>query len=188
MKDDRRQTLQLETLPLLRVTFFHIIYTILIVQMKMIIWVLVIAENDNSVQPMINRDEDVMSSEHTSTSSDNNSDSLEYIDDGYEQPYTTLMVTGQIKDEHVYLTTKKESNYEKSVPTQNVACGHACEILEEDSLSDTDETNAHDEHENLNLNYDVNDINETNDSLPQPNVNPQTNKAEYINLLLYQKH
>lgn len=62
---------------------------------------------------MINRDIDVVSAEHTSTSSDNDRDSSEYLDDGYEQPYTTLVVTDQVKDDHVYLTTKKKSQIMK---------------------------------------------------------------------------
>ncbi|CAC5387656.1 unnamed protein product [Mytilus coruscus] len=118
-------------------------------------------ENDNSIMSMTNRDIDIVSAEQTSTSSDNDRDSSEYLDDGYEQPYTTLVVTDQI-----------------------VACGHACEFLEEVSLPD--KTNAHDDQENWNLNYDVNDFIETNDSVPPTYINPQMNKAEYINLSLYQ--
>ncbi|XP_052105996.1 uncharacterized protein LOC127738697 isoform X2 [Mytilus californianus] len=141
-------------------------------------------ENDNSIMSMINRDIDIVSAEHTSTSSDNDRDSSECLEDGYEQPYTTLLVTDQVKDDHVYLTTKKESNYENAIPFQNVACGHACEFLEEDSLSD--KTNAHDDQENWNLKYEVNDFNETNDSVPHTYIYPQMNKAVYINLSLNQ--
>ncbi|CAC5422324.1 unnamed protein product [Mytilus coruscus] len=141
-------------------------------------------ENDNSIMLMINRDIDQVSATHTSTSSDNDRDPSEYLDDGYEQPYTTLMVTDQVKDEHVYLTTKKESNYENIIPYQNVACGHACECFEADSLPD--KTNAHDDHANWNLNNDMNDFNETNDSVPHTYIYPQINKAEYINLSLNQ--
>ncbi|VDH92659.1 Hypothetical predicted protein [Mytilus galloprovincialis] len=138
-------------------------------------------ENDNSIMSMINSDIDVVPGEHTSTSSDNDRDSSEYLDDGYEKPYTTLEVA---EDGHVYLTTKQKSDHANVIPFQNVDFGQACELLEEDYLSDTDKTNAHDEHENLNLNNHVNDINETNDSVPQTFINPQINKAEYTNLSL----
>ncbi|CAC5417797.1 unnamed protein product [Mytilus coruscus] len=138
-------------------------------------------ENDNSIMSMINRDIDLVSAEHTSTSSDNDRDSSEYLDDGYEQPYSTLVLTDQVNDDHVYLTTKKESKYENAIPFQNFACGHDCEFLQEDSLSD--KTNAHDDPENWNLNYD---FNETNESVPHTYIYPQMNKAEYINLTLNQ--
>ncbi|CAG2228708.1 unnamed protein product [Mytilus edulis] len=104
------------------------------------------------------------SQEQTSTSSENDRDSSEYLDDGYEKLYTTLEVTDQVKDEHDYLITIKVSNYENSISFQNVACVHACENLEE--YSQSDKTNAHNEQENGNLNYDVNDINETNENVP----------------------
>ncbi|VDI34014.1 Hypothetical predicted protein [Mytilus galloprovincialis] len=141
-------------------------------------------EHNNSILPTTNRDIDLLSTEQTSTSSDNDRDSSEYIDDGYEQPYTTLVVTDQEKDEHDYLTTKKESNYENSISFQNVACGHACENQDENTLSN--KTNVHDEITSWNLNYDMNDFNETNDSVPQTYINPQMNKAEYVNLSLNQ--
>lgn len=146
--------------------------------MKLILYI--IAEINISTMPITSRDVDVVSAEHTSTSSDNDKDSLEYLDDGYEQPYTTLVVTDQVQDDDVYLSTKKESNYENAVPFQNVTCGHACELLEEDSLSD--KTNAHDDHENWHLNYGGNEFNETNESVPQTHMNT----AEYINLSLNQ--
>ncbi|CAG2196315.1 unnamed protein product [Mytilus edulis] len=85
---------------------------------------LVSAESDNSILSMINSDIDVVPEEHTSTSSDNDSDSSEYLDDGYEKPYTTLVVA---EDSHVYLTTKQKSDHANVlIPFQNVACGHAC--------------------------------------------------------------
>ncbi|CAG2192578.1 unnamed protein product [Mytilus edulis] len=86
-------------------------------------------EHNNSIMSMTNRDIDEVSAEHTPTSSDNDIVSSEYLDDGYEQPYNTLVVTDQEKDDHVYLNTKKESSYENTIPTQNVACEHAREFL-----------------------------------------------------------
>lgn len=136
---------------------------------------------DNSIMSMIIRDINVVSAEQVSTSSDSDRDSIEYLNDGYEQPYTTLVVTDQVKEDHIYLNTKKESNYENTTPTQTVACGHACEFLEKDSLSDT--SNAHEEHENLNLNYDVNVKSE---SVSQVYIYPQRIKADYVNLSLNQ--
>lgn len=138
-----------------------------------------IAENDNSIMSMINSDIDVVPGEHTSRSSDNDSDSSEYLDDGYEKPYTTLVVA---EVGHVYLTTKQKSDHANVlIPFQNVVCGHAREILEEDSLSD--ETNAHDEQKNYNL---KNDSTVTIESVPQTYIYPQMNKANYINLSLNQ--
>lgn len=143
-----------------------------------------IAENDDSILPMLITDIDEVSAEHTSTSSDNDREYLEYIDDGYEKPYTTMVVTDQVKDDHVYLNTKKESNYENAVPFQTVDCGHACELLEEESLSH--KINAHNDHENRNLDYDTGDSNETHNNVPQIDIYPQMNKAEYINLSINQ--
>ncbi|CAG2196317.1 unnamed protein product [Mytilus edulis] len=139
-------------------------------------------ENDNSIMLMTNRDIDLVSGDHASTSSDKDRDSSEYVDDGYEQPYTTLVVTGQVKDDQVYLPTKNKSDYENAILFQNVACEHAYEFLEEDSLSD--KTNAHDDYENRNRNYYVNDFNESNENVPHTFIYPQINKAEYINLSL----
>lgn len=143
-----------------------------------------IAEQINTTLPMTKIDIDLLSTEQSSTSSDNDRDSSEYIDDGYEQPYTTLVVTDQVKDEHTYLTTKKETNYENTIPFQTVNCGYACEFLEEDSLSD--KTNAFNDNASWDLNNDKNDFKESIDSVPQTYINPQTNKAEYINLSLNQ--
>lgn len=111
-----------------------------------------IAENARSTMAMTIRDIDEVSAEQTSISSDQDRDSSECVDDGYENPYTTLVVTGQVKVEHDYLTTKKESNYANSISFQNVACGHACENLDENTLSI--KTNVHDEITSWNLNYD----------------------------------
>ncbi|XP_063427158.1 protein turtle homolog B-like [Mytilus trossulus] len=168
---------------------FHSVHIVVILSLVIIIAVLLVAgmglyvQNDDSILPMINRDVDVMSSEHTSTSSDNDIVSSEYLDDGYEQPHTTLVVTDQVKDEHVYLNTKKESNYENTIPFENIACGHACDYLD-DSLSD--KRNALDDHEYLNLNNDVNDFNVKNERVTQCFINPRMNEAEYINLSLNQ--
>ncbi|VDI35763.1 Hypothetical predicted protein [Mytilus galloprovincialis] len=141
-------------------------------------------ENGNSTMAMTIRDIDEVSAEQTSTSSDKDRDSSEYLDDGYEKPYTTLVVTDQVKDEHDYLTNKTESNYENSISFQNIACGHASENLEENTLSDKSKVN--DEITSWNLNYDMNDFNETKDSMPQTYINPKMNKTEYVNLLLNQ--
>lgn len=141
-----------------------------------------IVENSNSTMAMTIRDIDEVSAEQTPTSSDRDRDSTEYLDDGYEKPYTTLVVTDQVKDEHDYLTTKKESNYENAISFENVACGHASEKLEENTLSN--KTNVHDEIASWNLNYDTNDFRETNDSVPQTYINQQMNKAENVNLSL----
>ncbi|VDI57194.1 Hypothetical predicted protein [Mytilus galloprovincialis] len=165
------------------------IQTVVILSLVIIIAILVAGmglyiQSDNSIMPTVIRDIDEISAEYLSTSSDNERDSSEYLDDGYEQPYTALVVTDQEKDDHVYLTTKKNSNYENAVPFQNIACGHACDFLKEDSQSD--KTNAYDDHENFNLIYDVNECKEQNDSVPQIYIYPQINKAEYVNLSLNQ--
>lgn len=126
-----------------------------IVQIELYNVVLMITENYNVTMSMINRDIDLVTAEHTSTSSGNDGDSSEYLDDGYENPYTTLVVTDQAKDDHVYLTTKQNSDYENAISFQNIACGPACEFLEEDFLPDKINAQI----------CDMNDLSGTNDSV-----------------------
>lgn len=87
------------------------------------------------------------------------------------------MVTDQVKDKHIYFTTIKETTYENASPFQAVDCGQACEFLKEDSLSD-------DDNASWNPNNDMNDFNESIDNVPQTYIDPQMNKAEYVNLSL----
>ncbi|CAC5368442.1 TTN [Mytilus coruscus] len=69
-------------------------------------------ENDNPMISMVertvveNRDTALVSAEQSSTSSDNDNSISEHLDDGYEYPYTTLVVINRTEDEHVYLRTR----------------------------------------------------------------------------------
>ncbi|VDI38213.1 Hypothetical predicted protein [Mytilus galloprovincialis] len=78
-------------------------------------------ENENSIISTVNvmgvdnTDTAAQSSGQSSRSFDNNIDTLEGYDDGYEKPYSTLMVQQRADDEHVYLNTN--TFYEKPYTT-----------------------------------------------------------------------
>ncbi|CAC5379146.1 unnamed protein product [Mytilus coruscus] len=97
-----------------------------------------------------NRDMTLMSAGHSSTSSDNDRNDSEYLDNGYEHPYNTLLVSNRAEDKHVYLTTKKKSNNENSTPFENAPYGCSFEFTEQDFSLDKPKTQccANDGEEN----------------------------------------
>lgn len=131
-----------------------------------------------------NRDTTLVSADQSSASSDNDNSLSEHLDDGYEYPYTTLLVNNRTEDEHVYLRTRN------SATLRNAAFERSSELTEEDVLPDGTKTHycPNQRQANLNLNSDWNDSQETDnkhDKCDQTFVHPK-NKAVYINLLLKQ--
>lgn len=70
-----------------------------------------ISENDIPIISMVNivgvgnGDTVSLFSDHASASSDDNTNTLENDDDGYEKPYTTLVVQNRVDDENGYSTS-----------------------------------------------------------------------------------
>lgn len=115
------------------------------------------------------------------SSSSNNTidiiDDSQNYDDGYEKPYTTLVVQNLTKDEHVYLKTNKVSYYENLTPFEKAASVE----------NGKQKTNLHvyenDHQENVNLNNIDNDF---DNHCQQSYIDPKYSKAVYINLMLKQ--
>ncbi|CAC5391277.1 unnamed protein product [Mytilus coruscus] len=133
------------------------------------------------------RDRDITreSMEHISVSSENDSNTAEYLDDGYEKPYTTLVETNRVHDEYVYLITKMKSGNEKSINFDTAGCKQALTCTEQNPSLEKTNTNE-------NVNYDQNDIKlktvenylyEVECDI-KAKVYPDKNKAQYINLSL----
>ncbi|CAC5372896.1 unnamed protein product [Mytilus coruscus] len=121
-----------------------------------------------NVMGVENTDTAAKSSKHSSGSSDINIDISENCDDGYEKPYTTLVVQHRADDDHIYLTTNKFFIYENSTPA-NAVCGRSFEFRKQDTSQI--ETNPYvyenDDEENANLSYIENDFDKKdNDFLP----------------------
>ncbi|CAC5361918.1 unnamed protein product [Mytilus coruscus] len=105
----------------------------------------------------------------------------EHLENGYEYPYTTLVVNNRTEDEHVYLRTRNSTAFE------NAVCGRSFELTEEDLLPDETKTHcyANKGQANVNLNDDGNDSKETDNNSDQTFIHLK-NKAEYIIVLLKQ--
>ncbi|CAC5368450.1 unnamed protein product [Mytilus coruscus] len=116
-----------------------------------------------------------------SASSDNDSNTLENLNDGYEHPYTTLMINNRTEDEHVYLPSRKNASNEHSTVFENAACKLSFALTELNSTHDITKTHCcqNEVHENENSN-------DLKDSISRSNVFSQTNIPEYINLSLKQ--
>lgn len=120
--------------------------------------------------------------EHTSISSEHGRNGSEYSDDGYERPYTTLVVNHHAEDEHVYRTTQNISN------NDNVSCKHSTEFSQPKSSIDlkNSEVGANKGIKSSQLYYFEENSNETETAFRQSNVKLRKHKAEYINLSLKQ--
>lgn len=88
--------------------------------------------------------------EHILVSSENESNPSEYSDDGYEKPYTTLVETNRITDEHVYLITDIQPGNGESVTFDNAGCELALTCTEKNLSLDKRKSNE-------NVNNDLND-------------------------------
>ncbi|XP_063417287.1 uncharacterized protein LOC134699804 [Mytilus trossulus] len=103
-------------------------------------------ENSRPIIPTVERsivkttDIVPISAEHSSTSSDDDTNAPVYLDDGYEHAYNTLLTNNLAEDEHVYLTPKKTSNNENATPSENAACRCSSELTEQDSSPDQADT------------------------------------------------
>ncbi|CAC5368465.1 unnamed protein product [Mytilus coruscus] len=126
-------------------------------------------------------------SEHAEASSENDISMInasEYLDDGYEHPYTTLVEHSDAADEHVYLNTKTNSINENPHTFQNVTYKHSFASKVQDYSQDKQQIHffASDGQENVTFNCPENNLNETDNDFYLLNVNA----AEYINLSLKQ--
>ncbi|XP_052079066.1 uncharacterized protein LOC127717467 isoform X2 [Mytilus californianus] len=149
-------------------------------------------ENNNPISSTVNiigvenTDTAPQSSGHSSASSENYIDTPENYDDGYEKPYTTLVVQNHADNQHVYLTTNKLGIYENSTPFEKVACGRSFELRNNDTP--TVETNPHvyenNDQENTNLSYIDNDFDKNDNDFHRSHIDQRKNEAEYINLML----
>ncbi|CAC5405148.1 unnamed protein product [Mytilus coruscus] len=140
-------------------------------------------QNDNPMISMVERtvvengDTALVPAEQSSTSSNYENSESEHLDDGYEYPYTTLVVNNRTEEEHVYLNTRN------SIAFENAACGRSFELLEQDETKT--HCYANQGQANVNINDDGNNSKETDNNSDRTLVH-QKNKAEYINLLLKQ--
>lgn len=107
------------------------------------------------------RNIDLILEESSSASSDNGNNASGHVDDGYEKPYTTLLVLNPVEITHDYLTTKRKYSNENPAIFATDAFG-TTSMYETKTL---DHPNAR--YENVNLKSDA-------------------NKADYINLSLKQ--
>ncbi|CAC5368467.1 unnamed protein product [Mytilus coruscus] len=141
-----------------------------------------VSEEENLELP--NSDSDT--SEHAVASLENETNASEYLNDGYEHPYTILLAYNYAVDEHTYLTTKTNSINNNSRTFRNAAYEHSFTSREQDYSQDKQKTHifASDGQENITLDYFENNLNEPDHDLHLINVNSQINAAEYINLSL----
>ncbi|CAC5417640.1 NCAM [Mytilus coruscus] len=116
-----------------------------------------------------------------SASSDNDSNTSENLNDGYEHPYTKLMINNRTEDEHVYLPSTTNVSNEHSTLFENAACKLSFALTELSSTHAITKTHfcQNEVHENENSN-------DVEDSISRSNVFSQTNIPEYINLSLKQ--
>lgn len=70
-------------------------------------------------------------SEHSIGSSDNEINASEHLDDGYEQPYTSLVAHNYAENEHGYSSTKTNSINDKSTTLQNATFRSSFEFIEQ---------------------------------------------------------
>ncbi|CAC5418263.1 unnamed protein product [Mytilus coruscus] len=145
-------------------------------------------ENENPIIATVNiiadenRDKANLSSENGSVASDNNINDVENYDGIYEQPYTTLVVQNRADNEHVYLITKQNSIYENETSLDDSASEMSCEFLQDTSPGEQKlPVYENVVEEKAYMNFIVNDIDNDFNHL---HIDPQNNKAEYINLVL----
>lgn len=84
----------------------------------------------------VNRNLIHVSDENSSTSSENDTHAAEYLDDGYEKPYTILMENIEAEDTHTYLITQETPQYQELSHSVHAACGHFFEFIEQASSMD----------------------------------------------------
>ncbi|XP_071149146.1 uncharacterized protein [Mytilus edulis] len=129
----------------------------------------ILQENENSIISTVNvvgvdtTDTAAQSSGQSSRSFDNNMDTSEGYDDGYEKPYTTLMVQQRADEEHVYLNTN--TFYENATPFEKACPDRPF-------------------GENKNPSIIDNDVDKNDKDFNRSHIDPPKYKAEYINLML----
>lgn len=98
-------------------------------------FILILGNNDQSISladiiHVVGEHRDItnVSEDHSSTISANDANGSEIVDDGYEKPYTTLMIIDRDEDEHVYLSTRNSLTNitnENSTSLDHAACGNS---------------------------------------------------------------
>ncbi|CAC5411926.1 DSCAML1 [Mytilus coruscus] len=128
-----------------------------------------------------------LSEERSSTISENDINASEILDDGYEKPYSTLVVNDRDEDKHIYLSTTNNSTNENSTPSENAACGHSPGFTELDSSPHRTNTPIYENdcQENVKLHYFENCSYQRD--FQRPYVYKHRNQVEYINLSLKQQ-
>ncbi|VDI26509.1 Hypothetical predicted protein [Mytilus galloprovincialis] len=107
------------------------------------------------------RNTDLILEESSLASSDNSNNASEHVDDGYEKPYTTLLVLNPVEITHDYLTTKRKYSNENPA------------IFATDAFGTTSM-------------YETKPLHHPNARYENVNLKSDENKAEYINLSLKQ--
>ncbi|VDI38214.1 Hypothetical predicted protein [Mytilus galloprovincialis] len=129
----------------------------------------ILQENENSIISTVivigvnNTDTAAQSSGQSSGSFDNNIDTSEGYYDGYEKPYTTLMVQQRADDEHVYHNTN--TFYENATPFDKACPDRPF-------------------GENKNPSTIDNDVDKNDKDLNRSHIDPPKYKAQNINLML----
>lgn len=138
---------------------------------------------ETAERTVTNRESAPVSIDLSTGSSDTDINTRDHFDDGYEQPYTTLVADISTEDGHVYLATKSKSSNINCINDEN-----AGQFCTEQSVS-KDKTQP-----NIYVNYDpycqkhnyVENNLYTTDSGNHVNVNLEKNNAQYVNLSLQQ--
>ncbi|CAG2201491.1 unnamed protein product [Mytilus edulis] len=112
----------------------------------------------------------------SASSSNNDTNTLENVDDGYEQPYTTLGSNVEVEVARVNHKTKQNMAYQNLTPSKHECFGHSVECCN---------VYANESQESANIRYGENHAKETDD-IHRSNVHKQNDTKEYINLLLKQ--
>lgn len=131
---------------------------------------------------------DSNASEISSESSHNDRNILRNFDDGYEQPYTTLVANNQSEDEHVYLSTPQVSNNENpTARSENDLLGDSFAFTEVKSyLCKTKQTYSKDSQDNDTYDNDGNNLIDKDNSCHRLKISVQRKDVEYVNLSLHQ--
>lgn len=133
-----------------------------------------------------NRNMAHLSDEHSSSLSSYDIDVSDDLQDGYENPYTTMVAYNRDEDQHVYLTTTNNATISNSPSLENTSSGLFCRSKELFSSLDQTQTHICENtcSENVKLNYVEKLSNESD--LQRPDDYNQNETVEYINLSLNQ--
>lgn len=129
-----------------------------------------------------NRNMAPLSDDHSSSLSNYDIDVLDDLQDGYENPYTTMVAYDRDEDQHVYLTTTNNVTILNSPSPENASSGLLCRSKELFSTQTHIYENACSENVKLNS---VEKLSNESD-FQRPDDYSQNETVEYINLSLKQ--